>query len=57
MMMWSKTGNWSPSETFYLVNHVPIVGAEETARRLNRKVEEVEAKFEREQQKNRHRAG
>jgi hypothetical protein len=53
--MWHKTGNWSPSETFYLVNHVPIVGAEETARRLNRTVEEVESKYERE--KNRHRAG
>ncbi|MGM0806484.1 MAG: hypothetical protein ACQET8_17220 [Bacillota bacterium] len=52
-----KTGNWSPSETFYMVNHVPVVGLKETARRLNRNEVEVKAKYEREQQKNRHQAG
>ncbi len=51
---------FSPGETFYLVNHIEILGMErglpQVAKQLNRKVEDIEWKYFELQEKTRHMA-
>lgn len=46
-----KRGEWGAMETFYLMNHVPLIGVERTAKNLNRSVDSVKGKFYREMEK------
>jgi hypothetical protein len=61
-----KSGSWSESELFYMINHVATLtgvygsfkkAVEEMSRRLGRKNDDIVKTFKREQSKNRHRAG
>jgi hypothetical protein len=40
-----KTYQWSNIETYYLMNHAPIIGLEATAERLNRTLTSVKGKY------------
>lgn len=63
--MWNKQGPWGPSEVYYMKNHLDVLSPkmgfekalEEVSRRLGRRVEDIEGKYQRLQQKNCHRAG
>jgi hypothetical protein len=46
-----KRGEWGAMEIFYLMNHVPLIGIERTAKNLNRPVDSVKGKFYREMAK------
>jgi hypothetical protein len=50
-----KTTAWGKKEIFYLMNHVPMIGFERTAKNLNRTVTSIKGKYTSEclkQQKN-----
>jgi hypothetical protein len=46
-----KRGEWGAMEIFYLMNHVPLIGVDRTAKNLNRSVDSVKGKFYREIEK------
>jgi hypothetical protein len=46
-----KRGEWGEMEIYYLMNHVPLIGVERTAKNLNRTVEATKGKFYREMEK------
>jgi hypothetical protein len=46
-----KRGEWGAMEVYYLLNHVPLIGFERTAKNLNRSLDSTKGKYYREMEK------